>query len=87
MSKMSLNQALGIAALVLDFEVENAVPTARAWAYECRQAAGVIRAAIDNPPPEWMTRADGAHRTNFNLAGSFSRQDNSYTTQDRRRRR
>lgn len=85
-NEMPAVQALTIAALVLDFETENAA--APGWARECRHAAAAIRAAIHNPPPGWVTRAEPARHTNFNLAGGESRQrENSYTSQDGRRRR
>jgi hypothetical protein len=61
---MALPQALVLARLVLEFEAEST--ETRVWRAECSEAAAVIRAAMDNPPPEWVTRAEPSGGSNFN---------------------
>ncbi len=63
--EMSPSQAAALAALVLDFEAETT--DVQAWRRECMRAADVLRAAVVDPPSEWVTRRPPAGSSNFNL--------------------
>lgn len=48
---MSLSQALNVAALVLEWELENTLPEATDWQWEVKTAHQVITQAIARPDP------------------------------------
>lgn len=60
---MDLRQALTIATLLCEWELENCQPEASEWAYELQQARQVITQVINRPDPGAFFISPPIHRS------------------------